>query len=258
MDAPYQSDMNSKQPECNQQMAPQPMMMMAPGQMSTGQLMTPGMMENNQMIYKPVVGGGCFVADPLNELNTIQKVYVIQKFELLETVTGCETPNQYYVFAKDQEGNKKYLFKAKEHSNWCCRNCCPGSARSFSLDLKRVTQTAQGYEKKVDFAKFERPWRCTFCCFCRPEMTGKFEGEKTGFLGKVVEPCTVCDPLIRIINSENVIAYTITCNCCQCGYRCRSSCFGRCSEVDFSIHKGSTLSEKAVGNVYKSFKDVKV
>ena len=76
--------------------------------------------------------------------------------------------------------------------------------------------------KKINFAKFERPFKCTCCCCNPPEMTGKLLDSPTPMLGKVSEPCTVCDPLIKVFNKSSIQAYTITCNCCQCGYCCRT------------------------------------
>ena len=195
-----------------------------------------------------------FVDDPMALLLTAKSASVKQRFELFEVITGCETNNQYYVSTIDGEGNKKYLFKAKENSSCFCRNCCPGSSREFNLDLRRITYTSQGQEKKVDFAKFERPFKCTCCCLNRPEMTGKLVGPQSVPLGKVSEPCTVCDPIIKVHTKNNAVAYTITCDCCQCGFCCRNSLIGRCSVVKFDIFSGSSITEKPTGHIIKKGK----
>lgn len=56
---------------------------------------------------------------------SIKGVFVKQKFELLEALTGCETENKYIVYAADSEGDKTKLelFKAKEKSNCLARIC---------------------------------------------------------------------------------------------------------------------------------------
>ena len=195
-----------------------------------------------------------FVQDPMALLATAKKASVKQKFEFFEVITGCESANQYYVSREDNEGNKRYLFKAKENSSWCCRNCCSGASREFDLDMKRVQCTSQGQEQKINFAKFERPFKCTCCCCNRPEMTGKLLDSPTPMLGKVSEPCTVCDPLIKVFNKSSIQAYTITCNCCQCGYCCRNSLMGRCSEVNFYIFSGSSVDGKPTGKIFKKVK----
>ena len=59
------------------------------------------------------------VPDALSELINSKEVIVEQKIELMEALTGCETPNRYNVFLIDEEKQKKFLFKCKEESN--CR-----------------------------------------------------------------------------------------------------------------------------------------
>lgn len=65
-------------------------------------------------------------ANPINFMKALEKlekvpgVYIKQKFELLEAMTGCETENKYVINAADQSGEKAKkmkLFKAKEKSS---------------------------------------------------------------------------------------------------------------------------------------------
>ena len=51
-------------------------------------------------------------------------VYIKQKVELLEVFTACETKNRYDIFIKNADGSYLYLFKAKEDSGFCARQCC--------------------------------------------------------------------------------------------------------------------------------------
>ena len=281
---PVQPQMGMQQPM--QQPMPQPMIQPQPTQLQMSNQPAPNQpqmghqqpmyqpvpnqpqMGNQQPMYQqqpvPMYNQGMpmmmpviqFVQDPMALLATAKKASVKQKFEFMEVVTGCESPNQYYVSCEDQEGNKRYLFKAKENSSWCCRNCCDGASREFDLDMKRVEYTSLGQEKKVNFAKFSRPFKCTCCCCNRPEMTGKLLDSPTPNLGKVAEQCTVCDPMIQIFNKSNVQAYTITCDCCQCGYCCRNSLLGRCSEVNFEIFSGASTDGKPAGKIFKKVKGV--
>lgn len=198
-----------------------------------------------------------YAADPLTELANSTMATIKQKFELAEVLTGCETKNQYYVFVKDQYGNEKYLFKAKEKSNWCCRNFCPGKTRPFVLHVRRVEPVHGGKEKKVDYVQLARPFKCTCCCCARPVMNGKYVVSNENF-GKIIEPCTVCNPKIKVYNKSGKGAWTITCNCCQCGYCCSGTPCGRCSEVDFEIFEGvSNLKGKPAGTMKKKIKGVK-
>jgi hypothetical protein len=109
------------------------------------------------------------VQDPMQELARSQKVYVKQKIELLEMLTGCETPNRYHVYSMGQNGQWSYLFKCKEQSGWCMRNCISSNSRAFNLCVKHVNSpsdfTVDDYSNS--FAIFERPYKCTCCCLDR-------------------------------------------------------------------------------------------
>jgi hypothetical protein len=63
------------------------------------------------------------VKDPLEAIKDAKSVYVKQVVELFEMMTGYEIPNRYHVYAKDNDDNLTYLFKAKEESGYCVRNC---------------------------------------------------------------------------------------------------------------------------------------
>ena len=109
------------------------------------------------------------VQDPMQELATSQKVYVKQKIELLEMLTGCETPNRYHVYSLGQNNQWSYLFKCKELSGWCMRNCISSNSRAFNLCVKHVSSptdfTIDDYSNS--YAVFERPYKCTCCCLDR-------------------------------------------------------------------------------------------
>ncbi len=193
-----------------------------------------------------------FVTDPMADLINSVSAEVRQKVELGEIISGCETPNQYYVFTKDYEGNKKYLFKAKEESSCCSRNCASGDSRSFKLHLRKIGYTSQMMEKKEDFVIFDRPSKCTCCCCDRPEMIGKYV--KGGSVGKIIQPFTCCGPLIEVVTKDGRIPYTITGSCCQCGYCCRNNSCGKYTDVNFEIYQGKNTSGKVVGTIRKKFR----
>ena len=88
----------------------------------------------------------------LEYLAQLDQLLIKQKVEVLEVMTGFETANKYKVLnSLGQE-----IYKAKEQSNCCARNCC-GANRSFGMELK----DAMGNE----VIHLERPLRCTSCLF---------------------------------------------------------------------------------------------
>lgn len=191
-----------------------------------------------------------------NILEKAVSAYVEQKFELLETITKCETQNEYYVTVKDKDGNKTLLFKAKEDSSCFCRFCCPGSCREFTLHLKMVTISSQGQQVKKDFVQFSRPFKCTMCCCGRPEMQGIYINDQQ-IIGKIREPCRFFSPKVNVFSNEGRILYTIVINCCQLGFYCRNTKCGRCSPCKFHIYNGSDTSGAPSGIVNKKVKGLK-
>jgi hypothetical protein len=103
-------------------------------------------------------------SDPMEELAKIKKVIIKQSVELFEALTGCETPNRYNVFAHKDSGDWIYLFKCKEISSFCARNCIKPEARPFSLKVKHIAKQSDFNDEDYDnntFATFVRPFK--FC-----------------------------------------------------------------------------------------------
>ena len=211
------------------------------------------------------------VPDFLNELLKTNEVIIEQKLELMEALTGCETPNRYNVFFIDKERQKIFLFKCKEDSNWFCRNCVPSNSRSFYLKMQHIVSSNKSTDYKQTIAEFERPFMFTCFCCCRPQMDGYFKREDaidvTGKnlmsqnirfgenMGKVVEPLS-CGPTLLIYGSDGKIKWKIYGEYCQCGFWARDISVGKCYEVDFWIYENDAdiSNAKPVGNIHKVFK----
>ena len=205
------------------------------------------------------------VPDIMKEILKAEEVIIEQKIELMESLTGCETPNRYNVYYIDKSGQKIFLLKNKEESGWFCRNCIPSNNRPFFLKMFHLKNYNPSEENKELIADFERPFMCTCLCFCRPQMDGYFKGENppkknsdnkigsNGKMGKVVEPFS-CGPTIKIYGNNNKVKYTIYGEYCQCGFWARDISVGKCYEVDFPIYDGDKTSGRPVGNVHKIFK----
>ena len=109
-----------------------------------------------------------FVENPLQELAGSKVAIIEQQVELLEMLTGCETKNRYHVYIQNPYGQKQYLFKCKEESGWCERNCCPSDSRPFLMRVKHVSGQAQMTDDfSKTYAEFNRAFKCTCCCLAR-------------------------------------------------------------------------------------------
>ena len=178
-----------------------------------------------------------FVQDPMIELANSIKAVIHQQVEIFEMISGCETANRYHVFVQNAQGMSQYLFKCKEESGWCMRNCCPSSGREFNMKLKHINMANQlnSNDFQNTYANLFKPFKCTCCCLARPELLLSLHGNQQQYIGKVKEEFTCCDPLFTIKDGNGSPVFLVTCDCCQCGYCCRCNFCGKLNEVKFLI-----------------------
>ena len=202
------------------------------------------------MPFVPVFGNlqYSYTLDPLSELEMSKQAKIRQQPELYEIYSGVETENRYHVFITLPNGMEKYLFKCKEQSTCCQRQCCPADAREFNMLIKHISNP-MGFKEDFSkyFAKLSKPFKCTCLCLARPKITGEYTSNNQVF-GEVKEECTCCDPLFVVLNQSEV-KYSITINCCQCGFCCRSACSGYYA-VDCIIREGGK-NGTPVGSIKK-------
>lgn len=107
-----------------------------------------------------------FISDAQMALNAAKSAKIKQKVELLEVFTGCETKNRYNVILNFPNGTNAFLFKAKEESDCCSRNCVHPSDRPLNMKIKYIRQPNQFNGLTYDDCdyNFEKP--CTCSCFC--------------------------------------------------------------------------------------------
>ena len=188
-----------------------------------------------------------YVQDPMLELASCPSLLIRQEPEFLETLSGCEQPNIYHVFGNSPMGFR-YLFKCLEKSGWCMRRCCPSNQRSLDLDIihcSSVDQLGLGYT--TPFAHMEKPFMCTCCCICRPEIDVILNSTSQS-IGKVKYICTCCDPTFELYSISGGLKYIVTADCCQCALRCPGF-LGKTSQGVFDII--DAVSNQKVGRITK-------
>lgn len=188
-----------------------------------------------------------YVPDAMAELSNCTGVIIKQQPELFEAFTNCETANRYHVFGLSNLG-QKYLFKCKENSSCLMRNCFLSSQREFDMDIIHLTSANQMTGFSKIFAKAFKPFKCTICCLCRPEMTVTLS-DKNINVGVIKHVFTCLDPEFEIYDSNNRLKFIVSADCCQCGLLFSNSLFGKCSEATFEIYARG--SKHVVGNIKK-------
>ncbi len=192
-----------------------------------------------------------YVANPLEELAISTGVLIKQQVQIIEQITGCESPNRYYVFSQSPQGGMKLLFKCKEYSGCCMRNCCPADSREFNMFIKHINETTYySNDFSNPFVAVNRPFKCTCCCLERPEMLCTY-GESKQPLGRIKQPFSCCDPIFSVYDNTGTLKYTIHADCCQCFLVCRNNFCGKLSGVIFNIYNSSNINSNPVGSIIK-------
>ena len=252
----------------NQEMMNQGMMnqgMMNQGMMNQGMPQTTvpigGMQQMMPMENGYDYGGieANYCEDPLQILSNVNRAYIFQELEVWEQVTGCEQKNNYNVCVVDPLTQMPYyLFRCKEDSSFCQRCCCSGASRAFSMRVKHIAADqafGEGYNNY--FAELLRPFKCTCCCFSRPEVSCYMK-EGNINLGTIKEPCTCCSPVLELygpgeLGKTNItLRYNILIDCCQLSYMCSSCKCGKCQELECGIYDGKDTSmNRKLGRIIK-------
>lgn len=188
-----------------------------------------------------------YVQDPMGELANCTGVLIKQEPEFFEQMTGCETPNRYHVFGQTHQGSK-YLFKCKEKSGWCMRNCFTSKQREFDMDIIHVTSPNPMENYSKCFANAYKPFRCTIWCICRPELIVSLNDGNIK-VGTVTHACTFCNPEFEILDGNDQIKYIASASCCQAGLIFPNSLCGKCYDVTFEIMNPGT--REVVGHIIR-------
>ena len=117
-------------------------------------------------------------------------IYIKQKVEFMEAVSGCETNNKYVVYERGPHGRRrgKEMLKCREYSGCCARTCMTGGCRPFKMRVFNLWN----HENKC--LEMDRDCQCTFLCFNRPAMK-VFYTEDGGkeYVGRVVDNFDCCN-----------------------------------------------------------------
>lgn len=208
-----------------------------------------------QPVYQQPIQQGVFIPQP--NINNRKKtgwdrlaerdgIFIKQKFDWQEAITGCEQENVYYVYPLSKGGEKKgnKLFECKEKSSCCARLCLSGECRPFQVSVNTVDKEFEDLDNEP-FLNIDRPCMCTCYCLQRPEMTVKYVANGADeFVGKVIDPCQCGNIVLNLYNKSGSQAYVLEGSCCQMGLWCKCPC-EPCQNIEFKIKTalGEELSE---------------
>lgn len=173
-------------------------------------------------------------------------VFVKQQFDAIEAITGCDTKNKYYVYEQTRDGGskKKRLFKAKEESGWCVRNCMSADCKPFDMKIKKCAIDPD-YDNDETVILLERDCKCTFLCCNRPELKVYLteNGQKV-YLGKIVDSWDCINYSYTVYDAHDKVRFFIKASCCQLGFWCKCPCEA-CERIEFDLWSGDKEKPEA-------------
>ena len=200
-------------------------------------------------------------ASPIEILNQLFSIFIEQRPDIIQVLTGIETQHKYTVYGtqeilKDEKPHAKIkAFSCKEHSDFCERVCCRAQ-RELKIDMfAHIIQNNQTI--KAPFLTLRKPYLCTCGCCNRPFLdvfyTGIGATNPNGgdHIGTVVNPCA-CSLSFEIYQTNKLSSprFLVEGSVCQCGYMC--SCpVKSCSTVYFDLY--DLVQHKKIGNLTKIF-----
>src|SRR3990167_7448006 len=112
---------------------------------------------------------GCMVPALLHNNN--DGIFISQKFDLLEAVTGWQVPTIHRVYEGSNDPKNRpsrQIFTCREYSDICARQCMSAACKPFEMRVVNNLSTLQ----EVVFS-MHREFTCTFFCHNRPEKIGR-------------------------------------------------------------------------------------
>ena len=194
--------------------------------------------------------------DPIDSIKdslaNISEMIIKQEADILEAVTGCQEPNNYYVYGRLPNGEKIYIFKCREFSSCGMRYFCPVNCREFSMRIKIAIdedENDEDEEFESRIVDINKDCKCPFLCFIRPDMK-VILAQKNQKLGTIEQSFSFCDPVFYIYDKDDKELFYIEADCCQCGFACRNNFMGKTDEAQFFIYHIGDRSNP-VGDICK-------
>ena len=213
---------------------------------------TPGMPQYGYQGYgnMPQPQGNLAGVDPgmMNSqvvLNALQGIYIKQKMNMTEVITGINTANTYQIFELSGSGEplRKQIFECKETSDCCDRMCVSPECRAISLDIRKVPMNIDYAAETV--IRLVRECQCTCFCCNRPEMKIYYvEGGQNLYLGRVFDPFDCCSNNYDVFDGNNNKKFHVEAECCQLGFCCQCPC-DSCQNIEFKLWSGDKQRQES-------------
>jgi hypothetical protein len=141
--------------------------------------------------------------DPINSIPNSTGAIIRHEIECHPITSNCKAV--YQVFYQSQIG-LQYAFRCflSSKCNCCCKKC-----RTVNILFRHAAPDEIDPDLSKIILEAKKPCALNCCCFCRNEMIiNYFEGEKSR-IGKIIEPCGLCDIKADIYDENNNLLFRI-------------------------------------------------
>jgi len=123
------------------------------------------------------------------------------------------------------------------------------ACRPFKMRVYNTSEREDD-ENDEEFLFFQKDFRCTCCCFNRPDIKVYYSGgAERVYLGKAVAPCMACNIQLNVLDANDREIYKIHGSCCQLGLCCKGWPCEPCQTVGFDLF--DTVKGEKVGALEK-------
>jgi len=137
----------------------------------------------------------------LDQLATLNKIYVKQEENCIELISPFDCENKYHTYAKDAN----YHLSIHETSSIICRWFLRASHREMELRVKQKDYAGEDF-----IMHLHRPCMITICCMNRPEIRVKTHNNE---LGKIVMKFTCGTPKYVAYDGVGGERFTVEAEC---------------------------------------------
>jgi len=184
-------------------------------------------------------------ADPWGILSQLDGVSIKQQIQWAEVLVGWDCPNKYLI---SDPASGRDLFIAAERNNGAIgmigRQVFEGGFRPFSLDIAMLTGPGSAPQP---FLRLERPFKCTCCCFARPQLH-IYNAITNKLIATSVEPFACCHFRLHLLDDAGQERLKVDHHCCDCSILCWGCPCG-CQETNFEVEDNGNV----VGNIRRQF-----
>ena len=161
-------------------------------------------------------------------MEALQGVFIKEKTDWMEAVGGCESKNAYRIKSVGNDDGPT-LFRAKEDSGCCTRNCIAPALRPFHMYIRNE------YTQENTIL-LEREYSLPILCLFRPviKVFEILRGLKNYEIGYIVDSYACCTIMFDVYDHSNKWIYRMSTEWCQRGIQCKCPC-DSCKEVEFVV-----------------------